>query len=172
MSRENCTTASTCSELTSVRWQAQTGEDTEEFGGRLARAYPGGDRLAVVYLVGELGAGKTTLARGFLRAYGVEEPVRSPTYALLEMHEIQDRSVVHVDLFRLRDPSELAALGLREWARPGFVWLVEWPERGAGQLPDPDLTVRLAAGESGHEINVIAGTPLGESWLRALRRTG
>lgn len=153
-----------------MRWQAQTGEETEAFGGRLARARPAGDRLAVVYLSGELGAGKTTLARGFLRACGVEGPVRSPTYALLEIHETQGLSILHADLFRLREPAELAALGLREWARSGFVWLVEWPEHGAGQLPDPDLTVRLTAGESGHEINVIAGTALGESWLSALSR--
>ena len=153
-----------------MRWQAQTGEQTEAFGGRLARTRPAGEQLGVVYLSGELGAGKTSFARGFLRACGIEGLVRSPTYALLEVHETRDLSIVHADLFRLRDPAELAALGLREWARPGFVWLVEWPERGAGHLPDPDLTVQLTAGESAHEINVIAATALGESWLQALGR--
>jgi tRNA threonylcarbamoyladenosine biosynthesis protein TsaE len=161
-----------------VRWQAQTGEDTEAFGGQLALTRPAGDALTVVYLSGELGAGKTTLARGFLRACGVRGPVRSPTYTLVEIYDTPGLSVLHVDLFRLHEEadtapalgahSELEGLGLREWAVPGFAWLVEWPERGAGQLPPFDLSVTLRSGSSEHVINVIAGTPLGDLWLKAL----
>src|SRR5512144_1151837 len=123
-----------------LHWQTKTADDTEAFGARLARARPKENALATVHLSGDLGAGKTTLARGFLRAAGVTGPVRSPTYTLIEVYETPAVSVVHLDLYRLLDPSELEPLGLREWARPGYVWLIEWPERGEGRLPCPDLT--------------------------------
>src|SRR5262245_17529340 len=113
-----------------LRWTAKTAEDTEAFGARLATTRPPGNALAVVHLSGDLGAGKTTLARGFLRACGVTSSVRSPTYTLVEVYETPAISVVHLDLYRLIDPSELEPLGLREWALPGYVWLIEWPDRG------------------------------------------
>ena len=152
----------------SLRWFSKTAEDTETFGGRLAVARPSGDPLATIYLSGDLGAGKTTLARGFLRAAGITGPVRSPTYTLVEMHETAAVSIAHLDLYRLRDPDELEPLGLREWARTGFVWLVEWPEHAAGRLPPPDLSVVITAGENGHEINVTARSALGQLWLSAV----
>ncbi|MGH8138302.1 MAG: tRNA (adenosine(37)-N6)-threonylcarbamoyltransferase complex ATPase subunit type 1 TsaE [Steroidobacteraceae bacterium] len=155
-----------------MRWQAQTAEDTEAFGAQLAGARPPGDAWSVVYLCGDLGAGKTTLARGFLRACGVVGPVRSPTYTLLEVYETPAISLLHLDLYRLHDPAELETLGLREWARPGYVWLVEWPERGAGRLPPPDLSVRLTAGSKGHGISVTAGSPAGEAWVRSFAIAG
>ena len=159
-----------------MRFHAQTAEDTETFGAQLARARPeSADALAVVYLTGDLGAGKTTLARGFLRAHGVIGPVRSPTFTLVEVYEAGLLTIVHLDLYRLRDPSELDNLGLREWAKPHHVWLVEWPERGAARLPPADVTVKLTAGspgheagpESGHDIEVRSHTALGQSWLRS-----
>ncbi len=110
-----------------------TAEETEDFGARLASTRPGGDdTLSVVYLAGDLGAGKTTLTRGLLRSLAVTGAVRSPTYTLVEIYEIGALTVLHLDLYRLRDPSELDNLGLREWATGGHLWLVEWPERGAG----------------------------------------
>ena len=114
-----------------MRTHARTAEDTEDLGRRLARARPAADAaLAVLYLTGELGAGKTTFARGFLRALGVADAVPSPTYTLLELYPVGALTVVHVDLYRVRDAGELESLGLRDWARSGHVWLVEWPERG------------------------------------------
>jgi tRNA threonylcarbamoyladenosine biosynthesis protein TsaE len=148
-----------------MRWLAKNADDTEAIGGRLALARPGGNALATIHLTGDLGAGKTTLARGFLRASGVSGPVRSPTYTLVEVYEMPTVSVVHLDLYRLNEPSELEPLGLREWAAPGHVWLIEWPDRGVGRLPFPDLSVTLTAGIDGHEINVSATSALGESWL-------
>jgi tRNA threonylcarbamoyladenosine biosynthesis protein TsaE len=153
-----------------LRWLAATADDTEAFGGRLAVARPAGMALSAIYLRGDLGAGKTTLARGFVRASGVSGPVRSPTYTLVEVYETPGVSIVHLDLYRLQNPAELEPLGLREWARPGYVWLIEWPERGDGQLPAPDLSVTLTGGPSGHEINVTAPTPLGEVWLAAVEK--
>ena len=152
-----------------MQWHARSAEDTEAAGARLARSRPATEVLSVVYLVGDLGAGKTTLARGFLRACGVIGPVRSPTYTLLEAYEMPAVSIVHLDLYRLLDPQELEALGLREWARPRHVWLIEWPDRGEGRLPVADLSVTMTAGAADHEINVTAGSAFGETWLRALQ---
>jgi tRNA threonylcarbamoyladenosine biosynthesis protein TsaE len=91
--------------------------------------------------------------------------VRSPTYTLINLHEANTLTLVHVDLYRLRDPGELEHLGLREWARPGFLWLIEWPERAGGRLPAADLTVGLAAGPDAHGADVSAETPVGAHWL-------
>jgi tRNA threonylcarbamoyladenosine biosynthesis protein TsaE len=152
-----------------VRTHTNTAQDTEDFGWHLACARPAADAaLGVIYLSGELGAGKTTFARGFLRALGVAEAIRSPTYALLEIYPAGALTGVHLDLYRVAVPGELESLGLREWARPGHVWLVEWPERGAGLLPPPDLTAAFSAGANGHEIEVTAVSAPGASWLRAL----
>ena len=140
---------------------------------RLARARPGaGQPLATVHLTGGLGAGKTTFARGFLRACGVTERVRSPTYTLLQLFELGPRTLLHLDLYRLEDPEELEPLALREWARAGCLWLIEWPERGAGFLPPPDLIVRLAAGAEAHQAELRAGTSTGEEWLKRLQAAG
>ncbi len=172
MSHENSTTASIGSSAPGgVRWLARTAEDTERFGGWLATSRPQGSALAVIYLQGDLGAGKTTFARGFLRACGVSGPVRSPTYTLMEVYETPKVSIVHADLYRLRDPSELEPLGLREWARPGYLWLIEWPDRGAGLLPVPDLSVTLRGGTDTHEINVNAASALGQAWLSAVENS-
>jgi tRNA threonylcarbamoyladenosine biosynthesis protein TsaE len=152
-----------------VRTHTNTAQDTEDFGWQLACARPPADTaLAVIYLTGELGAGKTTFARGFLRALGVADPIRSPTYTLLELYPAGAVTGVHLDLYRVAGPQELESLGLREWARPGHVWLIEWPERGVGQLPVPDLTAAFFAGASGHDIEVTAGSASGAAWLRAL----
>ena len=146
-----------------------TAEETEAFGARLARARPERDELfGVIYLSGELGAGKTTLTRGFLRELGVTGAVRSPTYTLVEVYETGALTTLHLDLYRLTDPAELENLGLREWARPGHLWLIEWPERGSDRLPGADLVVMLKAGEFGHDIELNAQGPLGASWLERL----
>lgn len=136
-------------------------------GARLAAARPPGlEQPVIVYLTGELGAGKTTLVRGFVRACGITAPVRSPTYTLVHVHEAGTLTLVHLDLYRLRDPGELEHLGLREWARPHCLWLIEWPDRAEGLLPPADLTVRLTAGPDAHQADVSAETPTGTDWLQ------
>jgi len=72
---------------------------------------------------------------------------------------------VHLDLYRIRSPAELDSLGLRDWAAPGCLWLIEWPERGADRLPPPDLTLAFTVGESGHDIETTSDSALGASWL-------
>jgi len=148
-----------------MHWFAKTADDTEAFGARLAAARPPGEALAIIYLNGDLGAGKTTFARGFLNGCGVSGPVKSPTYTLVEVYETPTVSFVHLDLYRLLDAEELEPLGLRDMARPGFIWLIEWPDRGTGRLPFPDLSVTLTGGIEGHEINVSGSSALGETWL-------
>jgi len=91
--------------------------------------------------------------------------VRSPTYTLVSLYEAAALTLLHLDLYRLRDPGELEHLGLREWARAGSLWLIEWPERGSGLLPPADLTVRLTAGRDAHRAEVSAGTATGTAWL-------
>ncbi|HWP94433.1 MAG TPA: tRNA (adenosine(37)-N6)-threonylcarbamoyltransferase complex ATPase subunit type 1 TsaE [Gammaproteobacteria bacterium] len=115
---------------------------TEALGAALARAL--GPEGAVVYLQGELGAGKTTLVRGFLRALGYTGSVRSPTYTLLEPYLVEGRRVYHLDLYRIAEPAELEFLGVRELGERGDVCLIEWAERGAGALPPADLVLELA----------------------------
>jgi len=152
-----------------VRRHTNTPGETEAFGAELARARSRADAaLAVVYLTGELGAGKTTFARGFLKAMGVPDPVRSPTYTLLEFYPTGPLTLVHVDLYRVADPLELESLGLRDWARAQHLWLIEWPERGGERLPRPDLSIVFKVGEAGHDIEASARSALGKSWLGAL----
>ena len=143
-------------------------EETEGFGARLARSRPPADALGVIYLSGNLGAGKTTLTRGFLRELGVIGAVRSPTYTLVEIYTLGSLTTLHLDLYRLSDAAELDNLGVREWARGGHLWLIEWPERGADRLPGADLVITLTAGEAGHDIQVVSASPLGAAWLGRL----
>lgn len=156
--------------------RTNTAQDTEDFGWQLACARPAGDAgFAVLNLTGELGAGKTTFARGFLRALGVTEPVRSPTYTLLELYPAPSLTLLHIDLYRLHDGAEVESLGLREWAREGCLWLIEWPERANGRLPLADLSLTFTVGPAWHEVNVRAHSVLGKAWLALFtgeRRSG
>ena len=141
---------------------------TEAVGGALARALPSSaPRALCVHLRGDLGAGKTTLVRGFLRALGATGAVRSPTYGLMELYRLAPWTVLHLDLYRLRDPSEVLALGLRDHDRPHGVWLVEWPERGGAQLPPADLQIDLEATPSVHRVTLRGHSPEGSAWLAA-----
>ncbi|MET0022242.1 MAG: tRNA (adenosine(37)-N6)-threonylcarbamoyltransferase complex ATPase subunit type 1 TsaE [Candidatus Thiodiazotropha sp. 6PLUC1] len=113
----------------------------EEVGRRLAmNCFP----PCIVYLVGDLGAGKTTLARGFLRGVGYQGRVKSPTYTILEPYEMGKVSCYHFDLYRLSDVEELEYLGIQDLLTEDAYMLIEWPERGEGGLPSPDLVVDIA----------------------------
>jgi tRNA threonylcarbamoyladenosine biosynthesis protein TsaE len=155
-----------------VHIETRSAKETETLGWQVAHVRPDPGTLAVVYLTGELGAGKTTFARGFLSALGVAGAVRSPTYTLLELHELGRLTALHVDLYRLRDAAELDSLGLREWARPGSLWLIEWPERGGARLPPADLTLTFTVGAPAHGIEVRADSDPGKAWLARLEKAG
>lgn len=147
--------------------------DTLRFGAALARSVApllaGLPRAFVVTLSGPLGAGKTTLVRGLLAEMGVTTPVRSPSYALMEHYATPRGHALHVDLYRLADPEEVEGLGLRDFDLPGTLWLVEWPERAAGQLAMADLRLQLAMAHDAHQITVTAGSEPGLDLLRQLR---
>ena len=113
---------------------------TMALGAALAGA---GLSRGAVYLAGELGTGKTTLVRGFLRAAGVTGTIRSPTFTLVEEYRVGASTVGHYDLYRLSVPEELEFLGLRDHLAAGALLFFEWPERGAGVLPRADLDIRF-----------------------------
>ena len=138
---------------------------TDALGRRLAP----GMITGVVYLHGELGAGKTALARAILRGRGYTGTVRSPTYTLVEPYEIGDSMVYHLDLYRLSDPEELEWLGLRDMlAGVQTLLLVEWPERGQGVLPPADLRITLQHRETGRTVNIDAETSHGHQMMGSL----
>ena len=150
---------------------------TLALGAALARTAPRAASAALtVFLQGELGTGKTTLARALLRELGVAGTVRSPTYTLLEKYELADWQVLHLDLYRLRDATELEHLGLRDELRLGVLVLIEWPERAPLGLPIPDLRILLIAaqvgdpamGTDGRRAHINAETLAGRLWLRDL----
>lgn len=134
-------------------------------GGRLARAC---HAAAVIYLYGPLGAGKTTFVRGFLRARGYAGTVKSPTYTLIEPYDIEDWHCYHLDLYRVEAAAELDYLGLRELYQGKALLLVEWPERGAGFLPPPDLVVDIEYAETGRVLHLEAKSAVGGTLLRTL----
>jgi tRNA threonylcarbamoyladenosine biosynthesis protein TsaE len=107
--------------------------------------------------------------KGFARACGVAAAVRSPTYTLVNAHEAGTLTLVHLDLYRLREPGELEHLGLREWARSGCLWLIEWPERAAQLLPAADVTVSLAAGPDAHQADILGASAAGIAWVERMR---
>lgn len=140
-------------------------EATEALGARLAATRPA---RAVIHLQGDLGAGKSTLARALLRALGVTGTIRSPTYTLIERYALQDGEAAHLDLYRLGDAAELDFLGLDELQDAAALWLVEWPERGGTALPAPDLVIRLALEAAGRRAVLEPSSDVGRDWIQRL----
>ncbi len=136
--------------------------DARDLAGRLAGVCP---RDFVIYLHGDLGTGKTTLARAMIKALGHDGAVRSPTYTLIEPYEVSGRRIFHLDLYRLADPGELEYLGLRDLLSEEAVLLVEWPSRGRGMLPEPDLECHLDHAGSGRRLELVARSARGETVL-------
>lgn len=118
-----------------------------------------------IHLIGALGAGKTTFARALLRALGAGERIKSPTYTLIETYALPGLTAQHLDLYRIAAAEELEWLGLRDLADGAVLWLIEWPERGAGAIPPPDLIVELAHAPSGRDLYLRAITDAGRKWL-------
>ena len=125
---------------------------TRRIGAALARALEPG---AVIHLHGELGAGKTTLARALITTLAPGARVKSPTYTLIESYPDATPPIHHLDLYRIADPGELEFLGLRELADEGAAMLVEWPQRGADRIPAPDVTIALALDAAGTGRHIV-----------------
>ncbi|EHJ91273.1 tRNA (adenosine(37)-N6)-threonylcarbamoyltransferase complex ATPase subunit type 1 TsaE [Vreelandella boliviensis] len=144
--------------------------DNEEaqvaFGEALGKVLQG---RGLVYLEGELGAGKTTLTRGILRAYGHQGAVKSPTYTLVEPYELGSQRIYHLDLYRLAEPEELEFIGGRDVLADDALSIVEWPSRGEGWLPAPDLRLILEVADAGRLVSLAAGSVQGERILALLQ---
>lgn len=150
---------------TTLRWQLPDADATELLARALAATQP--HQRVVVYLHGDLGAGKSTLARAWLRTHGVSGAIRSPTYTLVEHYPLQDgRKALHLDLYRIGDAGELEFLALDD--AQASLWLVEWPEHGVRALPLADLDIRLALAGTGRSAELQAGSAAGSEWLARL----
>jgi tRNA threonylcarbamoyladenosine biosynthesis protein TsaE len=118
-------------------------------------------------LRGELGAGKTALVRAILRGLGVEGPVKSPSFALLEPYAISSLDFYHFDFYRFGDPAEFGSAGFRELFGPGRICAIEWPEKAGERLPAADLAIALVLDGDGRRITIDAESKLGAECLRS-----
>lgn len=141
-------------------------DDMLAFAARLAKCTPPG---TVIYFHGQLGAGKTTFIRGFLRGLGYLEKVKSPTYTLVEPYEVNNQNIFHFDLYRLQHADELQHIGFQEYFSSDAICLVEWPDKGNPLLPNPDLTINIEImGEAARKLQLQAHSLLGEKILQQL----
>ena len=140
-------------------------QQTVLFGGRLSAACT---VATCIYLHGDLGAGKTTLTRGFIQGLGHQGNVKSPTYTLVEPYELADWQVYHFDLYRLGDPEELEFMGIRDYFSDNSHCLVEWPERGEGVLPLADIDLTLRYNDEKRTIELQANTETGKQVLQKI----
>lgn len=124
-------------------------------------------RSLVIYLNGELGAGKTTLTRSIVRAFGHQGNVKSPTYTLVEEYHLTPFSLYHFDLYRLADPEELEFMGIRDYFRPQSLCLLEWASRGEGLIPTADFIIQLDYAEQGRNLQLFPQNSVAEAIFTA-----
>ena len=146
-----------------MRLLVHSAAQMEKLAAGCAPALPPGFNL---YLQGELGAGKTTFARGILRGLGYRGVARSPTYTLVERYRVAEREIYHLDLYRLASAAELDDIGCRDYFDGHAICLVEWPQRGRGSLPGPDLLIDIAINRARRRLDCHAHTAAGENFLQ------
>ena len=152
--------------MTGFQCQVEDEQAMVKLGEKLGKAL---DDRALIFLEGELGAGKTTLCRGVLRAMGHVGAVKSPTFTLVEPYKFNDKNVYHFDLYRLGDAEELEYMGIRDYFQPGNYCLVEWPIRGQEYLPQPDLIVQITFTDDGRKVALDSENERGETILDKIK---
>ena len=126
------------------------------------------NRATVIYLEGDLGAGKTSFGRGFIHGLGYKGRVKSPTYTLVEPYEIDSWRIFHFDLYRLSDPEELEFIGIRDYFDDDCICLIEWPDKGEGLLAGADLHISIEFIENSRSLTVQANNEYGQTLLSNL----
>lgn len=154
----------------SITFYFPTEQQMLQFGQRLAKqmqAYlnRSSQNALIVYLNGELGAGKTTLTRSIVHEFGHIGNVKSPTYTLVEEYQLLPYTIYHFDLYRLSDPEELEFMGIRDYFRPQTVCLLEWANRGKGMIPEPDIIIQIDYANEGRYITCLPQTSAGMQLL-------
>ena len=134
--------------------------ETTEIGSKLASYLKGGE---VIYLKGDLGAGKTTLVRGALNGLGHTGNVKSPTFTIVESYSIDDYIIYHFDLYRINDEDELEYIGIRDYCDDSAICFFEWPERGGDLLPDADILISLSYQNEGRALEISTFSEIGDS---------
>jgi tRNA threonylcarbamoyladenosine biosynthesis protein TsaE len=151
-----------------MSWDLSLPDEAATLGlGRWLAAGVGPGR--VLHLRGDLGAGKTTLVRGLLRALGEAGRIKSPTYTLVELYSVSSLNLYHFDLYRFKDKNEWLSAGFGEYFNPDSACIVEWPERAGDLLPPPDMEVLLQMEGEARRATLRAYTPAGEAWLSSAR---
>jgi len=143
-------------------------QDLENFAYKFARDIP---RPLVIWLEGDLGAGKTTFARGLIHALGYEGRVKSPTYGLLEHYQLEQLQVLHMDIYRIADPGELEFLGVEDLLDDQTILLIEWPDKGGSWLPKADFVFKFAYAGEGRSLHWTACTPRTQTFAIRLLNT-
>lgn len=141
---------------------------TLKLGKNISRYCP--NNAFIIHLLGELGAGKTTLTRGLLNGLGHQHYVKSPTYTLVEHYHLNARDIYHFDLYRLADPEELDYIGLDDYHDNRALCLIEWPEQGGNVLPSPDLIISLQYQPKGRQVSLKAVSEQAQDLFQQLRQ--
>ena len=148
------------------KFKLDNAEATEKFAAQIAKHI---NAPFFIALQGDLGAGKTTFARGFLQALGHNGNVKSPTYTILETYQLDNLTINHFDLYRLADPDELELIGAHEMFSGQNINLIEWPEQGKGWLPEMDLWINFQYFQDGRQVEVYANSEHAQTMLKTIK---
>ena len=152
----------------SLAWSVKV--PSEEASAALAGQFAGViEAPCVIYLRGDLGAGKTLFTRAYIHALGYQGYVKSPSYGLLETYVVAGKTILHLDLYRIEDPEELEYLAIRDLYGDDSVLMVEWPDRGASFLPDPDIVLEFVEKEESRFINCHVFSSYGKGLAKKIQ---